>query len=93
MIDDLADELRAFEGSDALGNGDFSVCVRGAGEITRFRAELAAARREGMEEAAREIDCAMRELFGDADEYKQGWNDGLEAGAAAIRAAAGEGKP
>jgi len=28
----------------------------------------------------------MRELFGDADEYQQGWNAGLEAGAAAIRA-------
>ena len=63
-----------------------------ADEITRLRAALATARREGMEEAARKIDCAMRELFGDADEYKQGWNDGLEAGAAAIRAAAGEGK-
>lgn len=40
MSDDLADELRAFEGSDALGNGDFSVCVRGAAEITRLRAAI-----------------------------------------------------
>ncbi len=40
MSDDLADELRAFEGSDALGNGDFSVCVRGATEIARLRAAI-----------------------------------------------------
>jgi hypothetical protein len=49
-------------------------------------ARVQQARRDAREEAAREIDCAMRELFGDADEYKQGWNAGLEAGAAAIRA-------
>lgn len=30
MSDDLSQELRAFEGSDALGAGDFSVCIRGA---------------------------------------------------------------
>jgi hypothetical protein len=54
-------------------------------------ARVKQARRDALEEAAREIDCAMRELFGDADEYKQGWNAGLEAGAAVIRALKGEG--
>ena len=48
-MNDIADELRAFEGSEAIANGDFSVCVRGAAEIARLRAELAAAQREGME--------------------------------------------
>lgn len=43
-MSDIADELRAFEGSEALGNGDFSACYRGAAEITRLRAELATAR-------------------------------------------------
>ena len=52
-MNDIADELRAFEGSEALANGDFSVCVRGAAEITSLRAALATARREEMEEAAR----------------------------------------
>ena len=60
--------------------------------IAELEAALATARRDAMEEAVREIDCAMRELFGDADEYKQGWNDGLEAGAVAIRAALEGGK-
>ncbi|MFN7339998.1 MAG: hypothetical protein ACK5VI_02840 [Opitutia bacterium] len=30
---DLARLLRAFEGSDALGNGDFSVCIEAASSI------------------------------------------------------------
>jgi hypothetical protein len=55
-------------------------------EIRRLRAELATARREGMEEAAQI-----------ADEYAQKtWREWEEAGediAAAIRAAAGEVKP
>lgn len=33
MNDDLSQELRAFEGSEALENGDFSVCIRGADRI------------------------------------------------------------
>lgn len=33
MSDDLSQELRAFEGSEALANGDFSVCIRGADRI------------------------------------------------------------
>ena len=37
-MSDIADELRTFEGSEALGNGDFSACYRGAAEITRLRA-------------------------------------------------------
>ena len=40
-MNDIADELRAFEGSEALANGDFSVCCRGAAEITRLRARVA----------------------------------------------------
>ena len=61
MSDDLADELRAFEGSDALGNGDFSVCVRGAAEITRLKdlvketGNLAALRADKIEAQEAEI--------------------------------------
>lgn len=40
-MSDIADELRTFEGSDALGNGDFSVCYRGAAEIERLNARVA----------------------------------------------------
>ena len=39
-MSDIIDELGAFYGSDALGDGDFSVCVRGAAEITRLRAKV-----------------------------------------------------
>ena len=39
-MSDIADELRAFEGSEALANGDFNVCVRGATEITSLRAAI-----------------------------------------------------
>ena len=95
MSDDLSDELRAFEGSDALGNGDFSVCVRGAAEITRLRAALATARQEGMEEAAQ-----IAAAFEGVTHLHGPWSDvGHECAAqaagivaAAIRAAAGEGK-
>jgi hypothetical protein len=45
-----------------------------------------AARREERKACAATAEREMRELFGDADEYQQGWNAGLEAGAAAIRA-------
>lgn len=34
----LAAELAAFDGSDALGNGDFSVCARAAAELRRLAA-------------------------------------------------------
>ena len=54
-MSDIADELRAFEGSEALANGDFSVCVRGAAEITRLRAALATARQDGMEAITEKI--------------------------------------
>jgi len=33
MSDDLSQELRAFEGSEALANGDFSVCIRATDHI------------------------------------------------------------
>lgn len=33
MSDDLSQELRSFEASEALANGDFSACVRGADRI------------------------------------------------------------
>lgn len=49
-------------------------------------AQVEAARREEREACAATAEREMRELFGDADEYQQGWNAGLEAGAAAIRA-------
>ena len=50
MSDDLGQELRAFEGSEALANGDFSACVRGADRI-----EAQAARIADLEAALRKI--------------------------------------
>ena len=41
MSDDLSQELRAFEGSEALANGDFSVCIRGADRIEAQAARIA----------------------------------------------------
>ena len=41
MSDDLSQELRAFEGSEALANGDFSVCIRGADHIETQSARIA----------------------------------------------------
>lgn len=38
---DIVERLRAFEGSDDLGNGDFSVCATAADEIVRLRDENA----------------------------------------------------
>ncbi len=52
-MSDIKQELRDFEGSDALGNGDFSVCIRGADRIAELEAALANARRDGMEAAAK----------------------------------------
>ena len=42
MTDDLVTRLLQFEGSDALGDGDFSVCTKAAAEITRLNAVIAA---------------------------------------------------
>ena len=39
--DGLVGRLREFEISDALGNGDFSVCEEAADTITRLRAAIA----------------------------------------------------
>jgi hypothetical protein len=37
---DLIERLRAFEGSDELGNGDFSLLAEAATEIEELRAEV-----------------------------------------------------
>lgn len=37
----LASRLRAFEGSDDLGNGRFDVCIEAADTIERYEAALA----------------------------------------------------
>jgi hypothetical protein len=42
-MSDIVEKLRTFEGSDALGNGDFSVCKEADDEILRLRAVLAEA--------------------------------------------------
>lgn len=42
--DDIVDRLRVFEGSDALENGDFSVCDTAADHIEALRQQLADAR-------------------------------------------------
>jgi len=68
------------------------------GEITRLRAALANARREGMEEAAKIADrCTPRGHEGYDGAYNRGINTGTMQAkadiAAAIRAAAKEGKP
>jgi len=41
MSDDLSQELRAFEGSEALANGVFAVCIRGADRIEAQAARIA----------------------------------------------------
>ena len=41
MSDDLSQELRAFEASEALANGDFSACIRGADRIEAQDARIA----------------------------------------------------
>jgi hypothetical protein len=39
---DIVERLRNFEGSDALGDGDFSICCNAATEIEALRARCAA---------------------------------------------------
>ncbi len=59
-MSDIVERLSRFEDSDALGNGDFSVCIEAADTITRLRAELAEARPKAFEEAAKVArDCAI----------------------------------
>lgn len=56
MSDDLSQELRAFEASEALANGDFSVCIRAADLIEAQApriAELEAALRYATEYVGR----------------------------------------
>ena len=66
-----------------------------AAEITRLRAELATARREGMEEAAQIAEKCYRQngplsQRGFPERYRAGLAAGAQAIAAAIRAAAEE---
>jgi hypothetical protein len=64
-----------------------------AAEITRLRAELATARREGMERAVSEVHvCAGFWVSGNNEESKIRYDEARKI-AAAILAAAGEGKP
>lgn len=53
-MSDIVERLVRFEASDALGNGDFSVCIEAANIITRLRAELAKARPKAFKEATME---------------------------------------
>ena len=69
-----------------------------AAEITRLRAALTTARREGMEEAAKIAEECQRQNrplsnLGFPERYRAGLAAGAQAIAAAIRAAAKEGKP
>lgn len=107
MSDDLSQELRAFEGSEALANGDFSVCIRGAdciesqaARIAELEAALAAAWRDGMEAAAKWHDeqAAKAQKLSDmkvSAEDEKAWGDYAENHreyAAEIRAALAGGK-
>jgi hypothetical protein len=47
---------------------------------------IEAARREEREACAKVAEREMRDLFGDAEEYQQGWNAGIEAAVFRIRA-------
>jgi len=40
-MDDLVERLRGFEGSDDLGNGDFTVCTQAADRIQALQARIA----------------------------------------------------
>jgi len=52
----------------------------------RVAALVEAARREEREACAKVAEREMRDLFGDAEEYQQGWNAGIEAAVSRIRA-------
>jgi hypothetical protein len=43
-MSDIVERLRLFDGSDALGVGDFSACVEAADEIERLRVKCDALR-------------------------------------------------
>ncbi|GGP00880.1 hypothetical protein [Stakelama pacifica] len=40
MSNELEDRLREYEGSDALGNGDFSLIIEAADTLKRYREAL-----------------------------------------------------
>ena len=44
MSGDILERLTAFEGSDDLGNGDFTVCSEAIAEITRLRGQVESVR-------------------------------------------------
>ena len=48
-IEELVERLREFEGSDALGNGDFSVCLEAATALEQAYAEIERLRTAGSE--------------------------------------------
>jgi hypothetical protein len=55
---DLIERLRAFEGSDELGNGDFSLLSEAAATLEALRAEVAEWKR---------VAAAQAELHGEAE--------------------------
>lgn len=101
LVKSMEDDLR-IGCSASIGDTQKAVTTlkKQAAEITRLRAELATARREGMEGAARIADsCAAdwtKSAKGKYLETKWDYESRADAGeeiAAAIRAAAKEGKP
>ena len=64
MSDDLSQELRAFETSEALANGDFSVCIRAADliEAQAPRIETLEAALRGLDDMIVDLDAGHREL-------------------------------
>lgn len=57
---DIVERLELFEVSDALGDGDFSVCIEAAAEITRLRGQV-----KRVQSAAKTI------MIGEADELRR----------------------
>lgn len=66
-MNDLIEQLRDFEGSDDLSNGDFSVCVKAADLIEAQQAEIARLR-GALEEAVQWIDADDCTRMGPAED-------------------------
>ena len=66
-LEALKARLRTFEGSDELGNGDFSVCTEAADAIERLEAETIALTtyRENLRDECREILAKVERLEAD----------------------------
>ena len=83
---------------DERANQDSSVCVYSAAEITRLRAELATARKDALEEAARRLEelhknHKYKPETGEGSEHDTGYYRALAEGVAHILALAkGEGQ-